>query len=287
MLRSVQNQKQPQKRVSSSLARSKTAVRGLYYRTDPIVNLQRAIRNQAVQRMLRTDTSELDRRLTATALPRPGACGSRTPIDPRAAGAVQTNLAINKPGDEDEQEADRVSERLIRMFEPQQHACAGGGECPTCLADKRDGEHERLQTKQMQSSDLEQTTVPAIVHKALRSPGQPLDAETRAFMEPRLGYDFSGVRVHTDELAARSAEAVSAHAYTVGPDVVFGSGRYAPTSRDGQCLIAHELAHVVQQNALPSPAAVVQRQYGGEGGDADAVAEREYGGSGAPKAQTC
>jgi hypothetical protein len=84
------------------------------------------------------------------------------------------------------------------------------------------------------------------VHEVLRSPGQPLDPATRAFMEPRFGHDFSKVRVHADEHAAQSANAVDALAYTVGHDVVFASGRYAPHMADGRKLLAHELTHVVQ-----------------------------------------
>jgi hypothetical protein len=90
--------------------------------------------------------------------------------------------------------------------------------------------------------------LPTSVHQVLRSPGQPLDTAMRAFMEPRFGYDFSHVRVHTDELAAESARAVSAHAYAVGQNVVFASGQYAPATAAGRRLVAHELAHVVQQN---------------------------------------
>ncbi|MGB9632210.1 MAG: DUF4157 domain-containing protein [Chloroflexaceae bacterium] len=92
--------------------------------------------------------------------------------------------------------------------------------------------------------------MPPIVHEVLRSPGQPLDAETRAFMEPRFGHDFSRVRVHTDARAAESARAVNALAYTVGRDVVFGAGQYAPGASAGRRLLAHELAHVVQQGDL-------------------------------------
>ncbi len=66
-------------------------------------------------------------------------------------------------------------------------------------------------------------------------------------MEPRLGHDFSGVRVHTDDRAAESARAVNAVAYTVGAHVVFDRAQYAPASRDGRRLLAHELTHVVQQ----------------------------------------
>ena len=90
--------------------------------------------------------------------------------------------------------------------------------------------------------------VPPIVHEVLRSPGQPLDTTTRMFMEPRLGYDFSQARVHTDAKAAESAQAVKALAYTVGREVVFTDGQYAPTTTAGRQLIAHELTHVVQQS---------------------------------------
>ena len=86
-----------------------------------------------------------------------------------------------------------------------------------------------------------------MVHEVLRSPGQPLDGSTRAFFEARFGHDFSRVRVHADERAGESARSVQALAYTVGNDVVFGRGQYAPRTEPGRRLIAHELAHTVQQ----------------------------------------
>lgn len=85
-------------------------------------------------------------------------------------------------------------------------------------------------------------------HTALPDGGQSLDPVARSFMESRFGHDFSGVRVHTDSRAAESAEAVAAQAYTVGQDVVFGQGHYAPATPEGKQLLAHELAHVVQQS---------------------------------------
>ncbi|MEJ2009121.1 MAG: DUF4157 domain-containing protein, partial [Acidobacteriota bacterium] len=94
----------------------------------------------------------------------------------------------------------------------------------------------------------EPATVPPIVHNVLRSPGQPLDAGTRAFFEPRFGHDFSKVRVHTDAKAAESALAVNALAYTAGQDVVFAPGLYSVSTNQGRSLLAHELAHVVQQS---------------------------------------
>ena len=90
--------------------------------------------------------------------------------------------------------------------------------------------------------------VPSLVHEVLRSPGQPLNAATRAFMEPRFGHDFSGVRVHTDAKAVEAARAVNARAYTVGENVVFGAGQFMPTDHTRQRLLAHELTHVIQQS---------------------------------------
>jgi hypothetical protein len=92
--------------------------------------------------------------------------------------------------------------------------------------------------------------VPPAVHQVLNSPGRPLDAATRAYMEPRFGHDFSGVRIHTDARAAESARAVNAHAYTVGNDIVFADGKYQPGHGQGRHLLAHELAHTVQQGGL-------------------------------------
>jgi hypothetical protein len=83
---------------------------------------------------------------------------------------------------------------------------------------------------------------------SLRGGGQPLPKSERAYFEPRFGQDFSQVRVHTDTRAAESARAVNARAFTVGQDVVFGSGHYASGTSEGQRLMAHELTHVVQQN---------------------------------------
>jgi hypothetical protein len=106
-----------------------------------------------------------------------------------------------------------------------------------------------MQRKSPQSSAFSphHSGVPPIVHDVLRSTGQPLDAATRAFMEPRFDHDFSQVRVHTDARAAESARAVDALAYTVGRGVVFGAGRYAPETQIGKVLLAHELTHIVQQ----------------------------------------
>lgn len=97
------------------------------------------------------------------------------------------------------------------------------------------------------SSSSHNLTVPPIVHEVLRSPGEPLESSTRQLMESHFGHDFSRVRVQHGGQAAASADAVNARAYTVGQQVVFGQGQYAPETTAGQHLLAHELAHVVQQ----------------------------------------
>lgn len=104
-----------------------------------------------------------------------------------------------------------------------------------------------------------------MVSRVLASPGQPLDQAARVEMESRFGHDFSRVRVHTDARAAESVRAVDALAYTVGRDVVFAAGQYMPETGPGRGLLAHELAHVVQQEQ-PSPRvedAVVKAPSGG------------------------
>ncbi|HYH84994.1 MAG TPA: DUF4157 domain-containing protein [Pyrinomonadaceae bacterium] len=116
-----------------------------------------------------------------------------------------------------------------------------GGECDSC-ASKRTGSVQRFG-----GGSLRDREAPPVVHEVLNSPGQSLDAATRALMETRFGHDFSRVRVHTDSRASESARAVGATAYAVGHDLVFSSGQYAPSSADGRRLLAHELAHTIQQ----------------------------------------
>ncbi len=129
-------------------------------------------------------------------------------------------------------------------------ACGGApgadGECSECR-------NKRLQRKAEPGGRT--PDVPSIVHDVLRSPGQPLDQGTRAFLEPRFGHDFSRVRVHTDARAGQSASAVGALAYTVGQDVVFGPGRYEPATNEGRRLIAHEVTHTLQQKVASEPSA--------------------------------
>jgi hypothetical protein len=128
----------------------------------------------------------------------------------------------------------------LRSARLQRKCACGGTSGPT-------GECEPCRKKRVQRAtnhpsalNSESFVVPAIVDEVLDSAGQPLDAPTRAFMEPRFGHDFSQVRIHTDAWAAASTQSINATAYTVGRDVVLPNG-----TGDNQ-LLAHELAHVVQ-----------------------------------------
>jgi hypothetical protein len=123
--------------------------------------------------------------------------------------------------------------------------------------------------------------VPSLVHDVLRSSGKPIDRATRSTMEQRFGRDFSGVRVHDDADAARSAAAVQADAYTAGRDIVFGKDRYSPQNRAG----ARLLAHVVQDDARPGKAPLeVGAADTREERAADRAADAEAHGARAPAA---
>lgn len=142
-----------------------------------------------------------------------------------------------------EREADRVAEKVMRMPEPKFQRQVD-----------RQEEHELLQCESLVQRRVSGgnggSGVPPIVHEVLHSLGRPLDLSTRRFMESRFGYDFGGVRVHAGSGAADATRAVGARAFTVGQDLVFGAGEYAPATVTGRKLLAHELAHVVQQRDI-------------------------------------
>ena len=186
--------------------------------------LQRGIRDRHAGRG-RTETAAGERERAAAPLP----------------GAIQAKLAVGRVDDPLEHEADRIADRVMRMPDPghsESRPGAGGG-API-----------RLQAKAATSAGTG-GEAPATVREVLGSTGRPLDASTRAFFEPRFGRDLGDVRVHADAEAAASARAVGALAYTVGRDVVFGAGSYAPHSEAGRRLLAHELTHTLQQNGAP------------------------------------
>jgi hypothetical protein len=156
---------------------------------------------------------------------------------------LQAKLAINQPGDTYEQEADRVAEAV--MSEPNWGSTGMLVQRKCAQCEEKD---EKLHAQRKESSAFQPDAAPSIVEHVLNSPGRPLDPSTREFMESRFDQNFSGVRVHTDAAAARSARRINSLAYTHGQDVAFASGQYQPDSPSGKRLLAHELTHVVQQS---------------------------------------
>jgi hypothetical protein len=181
-------------------------------------------------------------------LQRKCACGTHTMGGGQCAdcaknkNGLQRKLAIGASNDPLEQEADQVADLV--MASPAHTAVSGA---PPRV--QRFTGHSRG----------ENGTAPASVDRILSSAGRPLDPALRQDMEQRFDHDFSRVRVHTGAAAEQSAKDVNAHAYTMGHNVVFGGSQDAPQTSRGRWLLAHELAHVVQQTAAKSPPSLLQR----------------------------
>jgi len=180
-------------------------------------------------------------------LQRKCACGGGCPRCKQELG-IQTKLKIGEPGDKYEQEADRIADEVMRMPEPTiQHQVES--ENKGVIQRKAIANQAAPSAPTQESSEVSPT-----VREVLRSPGQPLDPVTRAFMEPRFCHDFSHVRVHTGDAAEQSARNVNARAYTVGQDIVFARQEYASETSAGRKLLAHELVHTIQQASTGSMA---------------------------------
>jgi hypothetical protein len=181
---------------------------------------------------------------------------------------LQAKLKVGALDDPLEREADRAAAQVMGMRVPPdgspkvhlanpsasghaaslQRKCDCGGTCDACKADGGDGEHRKVRLKPEPATSSPASTAPAIVHGVLSEPGDPLDAATRAFFEQRFERDFSRVRVHSGAKAEASARAVSARAYTVGNHIVFRNHHFNSSGAQERALVAHELAHVVQQS---------------------------------------
>jgi hypothetical protein len=197
---------------------------------------------------------------------------------------IQPKLTINQPGDKYEQEADAVAEKVMKMpdvkteplfFQPKPSPLIPvQRKCTACeqeekLQRKEEGQEDEIQLKSSKEFDVQRKcehceheeklhrkeavnssgnlTAPSSVSDVTNSTGQRLDSNTRNFMESRMGHDFGDVQIHNDSLAHKSSSEINALAYTHKNHVVFGAGQYQPNSDSGKQLLAHELAHVVQQ----------------------------------------
>ncbi len=160
---------------------------------------------------------------------------------------VQPKLQVNEPGDRYEQEADTMADQVMSIsasnessfFKPASTSIQR--KCQHC-------EEESLHRKESSSAHVNGSLDLDSYISSLGSSGQALSESNRSFFEPRFGQDFSNVRIHTDSVAAKSAQSINALAYTTGNNIVFNSGQYSPESDSGKRLMAHELTHVVQQS---------------------------------------
>lgn len=211
-----------------------------------------------------------ENRISRASAPGSGFDFSRIPVHGKAPVGIQPKLTVGLPGDALEQEADRVADQVMRAPEAlsRSQAQAGLSGDPAATA-------ARVQTGSSCTGDSSGATAPLIVQDVLRSPGQPLDAETRAFMEPRFGHDFSKVRIHSDGLAAEAASSIDARAFTSDRSIVFAAGEYTSRTGQGQPLLAHELTHVVQQAG--SGQSRIQRQDKGKDAGKKPSTEEVYG----------
>ncbi|HEX6911789.1 MAG TPA: DUF4157 domain-containing protein [Longimicrobium sp.] len=210
--------------------------------------MQRAGGNQAAQGM------------TRAALRTPPPPPPPVRVEGRAPVGVQARLVVGAPGDAYEREADAVADRVMRSAQADApHPCTCGGTCPACRA--AGAARRRVQAKPLPGGG---SAAPALLPGWTPPAGRPLDAGTRAFFEPRFGTDFGGVRAHTGPEAQALSQRFGARAFAYGRDIYFNRGEYDPESPGGRRLLAHELAHVVQQAG--GAGARVQRMAGGLGG---------------------
>jgi len=207
-----------------------------------ILYLQRTIGNQAVSRLIKSK-------------------------------ALQAKLRIGQPGDVYEHEADRVADAVMRMPAPQKVSINNSriqrasttfeeNELKRQPIEEEEEEEEKLQRQPAEEEEEEKKlqaknvsvsnpVVDSVIEnqiQCMKGGGRSLSQGERAFFEPRLGYDFSDVRVHEDAKASEAARGVNARAFTIGKDVVFNAGEYSPDNQKSQKLMAHELTHVIQQN---------------------------------------
>ena len=222
---------------------------GQHHDPNAILKLQRTMGNQAVLRLLQSNAEERDAVLTSTASLQFGHDFDRIPVSPQKAGVLQTKMSVNKPGDEYEQEGDRIAEQVMRIPRLQmQHVCPFGGGNRKRQAGQPGQDLERLQIMRSGPDDSKQSDVPPITHEIPHLHGQPLDNSTRSYFKPRFGHGFSHVRVHCGRQADQAARSINAKAITVGNHIVFGGTQLSTNSREGQQLLAYELTHVIQQS---------------------------------------
>lgn len=160
---------------------------------------------------------------------------------------IQCKLSIGTADDPLEKEADDMADKVMRMEKPSPINFSSSKNSVNRKCEHCEEEEKRLQKKENGNGFI--SAAPPIVHDVINSSaGTSLNDDTRSVMESRFNYDFSKVKIHDGDLAAKSASSINAYAYTSGNNIVFNSGQYNTNSDSGKRLLAHELTHVVQQS---------------------------------------
>jgi len=162
-----------------------------------------------------------------------------TAVEARTPSSIQAKLQVGSTEDPLEKEADRTASTVMRMPEPVEEPETSGKDDEEVVRRSADGGGPTVEAGPHTESVL----------AGRRGHGSALDAGTRGFMESRFRHDFSSVRVHDSAEAGAAARELEARAFTQGNDIYFASGEYQPGTSEGRHLIAHELAHVVQQSS--------------------------------------
>jgi len=153
--------------------------------------------------------------------------------DQPAAGQIQPRLEVSSPADPAEREAERVAESVLEMDE-------ATSEDSSAVSVHRSPGDRTAATEPL--ADAQESQLRSSV-----TGGSRLPPETQSYFESRMRRDFSDVRVHTDSAADQAARSIHAKAFTLGTDIAFAKGQYAPGSESGTKLLAHELTHTIQQ----------------------------------------
>ena len=175
-----------------------------------------------------------------------------------SSAVLQTKLRVGAADTASEREADRIAERVTGSPEEGRAAAAAPSAAPPSVQRKCQCEEEEAQRAPRPGAAPALDALPLPIEAridAARVGGEPLPQPLRSYFEPRFGLDFSAVRLHTGAEASQAANDLQARAFTVGRDIVLGDGEYRPDSHEGRSLLAHELAHTVQQGAVPGAAA--------------------------------
>jgi hypothetical protein len=174
------------------------------------------------------------------------------PLFSNSSHYLQTKLSVNQPGDKFEQEADAMAERVLKMdtrsvASPQTINTIPPAVQRKCSHCEDEEKKKQLQRKESNADHPQVNDRMTGYLDGLHNSGAPFPQQARNYFEPRFGYDFSKVRIHTDTAAAQSARSINALAYTTSNNIVFNSGQYDPRTNAGKKLLGHELTHVIQQ----------------------------------------